>query len=65
MKRCLRCNRIGFWFQFYRVDMSLYTWTPDFCRRCAGEVARPAIEAEIRQYMQIQPQPPSVEKVSA
>lgn len=48
LKRCVLCNRVALWFLFYSRFMGMYTWSPDVCKRCANDIAYPAIRDALK-----------------
>lgn len=43
MRQCIECRSVKWWFQFYRIDMSLYTAAFDICKACANTMRDRAV----------------------
>lgn len=52
LKHCRRCGAIKLWFRFYTRFLSIYTWAPDLCKTCAGDIAYLAIVKEYNMFAQ-------------
>lgn len=44
MRQCLRCKKVGFWFQFHSEFRGIYTATYDVCKACARALRNQAVD---------------------